>query len=64
MDDDKKVADLTVKEIKHIIEDTVLGALEEFWDSVMTQIKRVENAKNNESIDFEDEEFYGDNGGE
>lgn len=64
MDDDKKVADLTVKEIKHIIEDTVLGALEEFWDSVMTQIKRVENAKNNESIDFEDEELYGDNGGE
>ena len=57
MDEKTKVSDLTVGELRQVIGETVWDVLEEFMQELLANLPV-------DDMDFDDEDLYGDNGGE
>ena len=57
MDERTKVSNLTVGELRQVIGETVWDVLEEFMQEVLANLPV-------DDMDFNDEDLYGDNGGE
>ncbi len=55
MDDSKKISELTVGEFKILMDDVLNKIFKDFEQNFITTEKK---------INLDDEEFYGDNGGE
>ena len=57
MDERTKVSDLTVAELRQVVAETVWDVLDDFMQQVLANLP-------NEKEDFDNEDLYGDNGGE